>query len=243
MTATFSWNELKKLVVIDYAVNELQKALKKEQLAGQAAEKSHAEKISNLAAMETTAKLLQKEIDSAELSGRSMREQFKHRQQQIQSLIGAKERTALEHEITDIATKIDQADDSLMLLLEQQDLIKKSISQRKAEVTESENTLLAERQKRASAIAEIEKGKADLLMESSQQILLVPENLRNEYAQLKQRVANPAAPIQNQSCSACFTQLLAQEYTQINSRSVIRCRGCFRYLYLPDATTEHLENR
>jgi len=243
MTAAFVWNELKKVVIIDHEINQLRKAAQKEQEHVASALAAHQKKMAALSEAEQTVRTFQKEIDRGELSIKECRGQIQRRSNQLASLMSNKERIALEHEINTLKADIDGRENTLMNLLEQQEIVKATLTKLKDEVARSAQTTESIKNCSETKCKECQSRIATLEQESTALLPLVPEALRTEYVQLKTRIANPAAPVISNNCSACFMSLLSQEAASLNTRLIIRCRNCYRFLYLPDATTETMTGK
>ncbi len=242
MTTTFIWHDLKQLVIIDYEINRLRTTLLKKESLLKTAQVEHHKSLGLLHEIELTARTLQKEIDRSELSSRDLKAQIDRKKNQLASIMNNKERIALEHEIAKLLTSFDQVDTDILRLLEQQEAVKSSVEKQKKITSTLEVQLNAQQEEAATAATKTQAEIAELEKEWAITLEQVPALLRNDYLQLKKRVANPAAPIVSDSCSACFMNLLHTESLHLTTRSVIKCRGCFRFLYLPDATTESLQS-
>jgi len=242
MTTTFIWHDLKQLVMIDYQINRLRALHLKEQAALSAAKSNLHNK--KTAALETEAALraLHKEIDRHELSSKDLRSQINRKKNQLGNLTNNKERIALEHELAKLTSQFDDNDTQTMRVMEQHEIITTNYAAQKKIILEAEAELKTLEDQTMEHYVAHEQAIKALEAEWTAICDLVPAQLRNDYLQLKKRVSNPAAPIVADSCSACFMNLLHTESTSLSTRSVIKCRGCFRFLYLPDATTEQLSS-
>jgi predicted nucleic acid-binding Zn-ribbon protein len=238
MTTSFIWHDLKQLMILDYRINQLRTGSLKEHVALTNAQVALKKKASLLSETEAALRAAQKEIDRYELTSKDLKNQLQRKNNQLAGIIHTKERIALEHEIAKLANNFDETDTLIMRTLEQYDLIKQSLDKQKSElgieameVAALESTTTQRNSDKETEIKQLE-AEWKTTLES------VPLQLRNDYIQLKKRVANPAVPIVSDSCSACFLNLLQNESSHLSTRSVIKCRGCFRFLYVPDATTE-----
>jgi|GEM_PF-2491524 len=240
MTTTFVWTELKKLAVLDYDIHCLQQACKKEEATLRALHTAAEKEASSLHDIETTLRILHKELDAGELEAKSLASQIAVKKRQLESLASPKERVAQEHDIARLASARDTLDTRLLTLIDQMTAVQHTLSRQKEEA--AANTVLRTHAQEA-ATATITRSKAEIAAREAEwqaSAPQVPEQLRAEYVQLKKRMPNPAAPINGQACSACFETLLHQELSSLTTRSVIRCRGCYRFLYIPDASTAQL---
>lgn len=238
MTTSFIWHDLKQLMIIDYRINQLRMSISKEHTGLEIAQTTLKKKAELVAQTEATLRAAQKEIDRAELSSKDLKVQIQRKNLQLAGIMNNKERIALEHELAKLATTFDDIDTALMRTLEQFDVIKASLDTQKVELTGEVEKVATLQKATTKKSAAKETEIKSLESQWTNTLEAVPLQLRSDYIQLKKRVANPAVPIVADSCSACFLNLLQNESSHLSTRSVIKCRGCFRFLYVPDATTE-----
>jgi predicted nucleic acid-binding Zn-ribbon protein len=63
----------------------------------------------------------------------------------------------------------------------------------------------------------------------------VPETIRPQYARIAGALgADALAPVQNRTCSACYTEITAQNYNDLQQEFFVVCKSCGRILYLPE---------
>ena len=240
MSTIYTWDELKKVVVLDHRISVITATLAKSKKKVLDETAQHEKQKTLLAQSELSVRSLHKEMDHCELAIKADRITLTRKEQQLASLGHAKERVALEHEITKIRAEIDAKEDFLMKLFEQQEIVKESLQKQQNVAAASTQALEAFIQ---SARQEIEAQQAELAAVEKEwriQCEVVPEKMRAEYLQLRNRFKNPAAPVVNGACSACFMSILPQELARLTPRSVIQCRNCYRFLYVEDATTSML---
>ena len=238
MTTSFIWHDLKQLMILDYRINQLRTGSIKEHTALTNAQVALKKKASLLTETEAALRAAQKEIDRYELTSKDLKAQLQRKKNQLAGITNNKERIALEHEIAKLANSFDETDTLIMRTLEQHDAIKQSCDKQKSELATEAMQVAALASTTAERQSDKEAEIKQLEAEWAATLESVPLQLRNDYIQLKKRVANPAVPIVSASCSACFLNLLQNESSHLSTRSVIKCRGCFRFLYVPDATTE-----
>jgi predicted nucleic acid-binding Zn-ribbon protein len=240
MTTAFAWTELKKLVVIDHEISEIKKIYKQSESKAKIAQSAHTALIDQQKAIEAAAHTIQKELALLELSHKDLKNQLKRKKELILSAMNAKETTALEHEITTLTSNLHTLDDKSMQLLDQQDIIQRTLQSHMQHIAHSSAALSV-----LSNDTHILKEKTDIEIAAlteqwQQQLLLVPSELRENYLNLRSRITNPVVALQGQSCSGCCIELLAQDMHSLSTRTVIQCRGCYRFLFIPDATTKPL---
>lgn len=240
MSTVYAWDELKKVVVLDHAINAIQaKLAKTHKKLRDETERSEKQK-TLVNQTELSARSLHKEMDKCELAIKADRLALTRKEQQLSFLSNAKERSALEHEIAKMRAEIDAKEDFLLTLFDQQEVVKESLKNQQEALASAVAALEAQT---TSIHAEITALQAELTAQEREwNVLLeaVPEKMRVHYLQLRSRLKNAAAPVASDACTACFIELLPQELARLTPRSVIQCRNCYRFLYREDATTSVL---
>lgn len=237
MTTAFTWHELKKLVVIDHHRNELLKSIKKNEAAVLASANVHTKLVEQLHACQHSLRTIQKEIDRLELSSKDVRAQLIKKKNQLAGAMSEKETIALEHEQTTLRNTLGEIDTQSMTLLEQQEALQTTLTSLEARVADSEKTHHALVAATEVTIAHAKNDIAGVDATWHEQLVLVPLELRTNYLNLRSRIPNPVVPVMGTSCSGCHMELLTQDVHSLSTRTVIQCRGCYRFLFVPDATT------
>lgn len=240
MTTKFIWDELKKLVIIDHHINRLKKEISKEEstLAEAKAPLSPvAKRVSELTATIREAK---KKIDHLEISLGDLRAKDVKKKAVLETLTQPKEYHALERELAEIERLIVGLENQELKLMEQQEEAQKEVHLQEAELARIEETISEQTKQSQVKIQELESEIAAQEKAWNDQVNHVPSDLSRGYTEIRQRVTNPVVPIVSQSCSACFYGLLYQDTIALGSQTIIRCRGCYRYLFTPDSSTEQL---
>jgi predicted nucleic acid-binding Zn-ribbon protein len=71
--------------------------------------------------------------------------------------------------------------------------------------------------------------------ERNEKLKGIPEQWREIYERMHNRITNPVVPIIGNSCSACFFQVSAQDMNRLRNRALLQCKQCYRFLYSPEA--------
>jgi len=240
MTTTFTWNELKKLVVIDHEIGELKKSLKKAEGTLSSAQSAYKKEVEQQKNIELAARAIQKEIDRYELDSKDLREQATKKREKLKQALSPKESAALEHELHTLQCTIDRLETQLMTLLEQQEVIQKTIQSHTQHLTRITTDLAALQSQTALNEQKVQEQLGALTKAWDEQLPLVPLELCTNYLNLRSRIPNAVVPVVSNSCSGCYIELLAQDMHSLSTRTVMQCRGCFRFLFIPDATTVQL---
>lgn len=237
MSVRYVWNELRKLVDIDHHITTHTAAIA---VCTQEAAALRARKPSIEEAVEKSKTALhaaQKELGLLELSLRDIRDQDKKKQRLLEQSSNPREYTALEHECATLARKIDVLEEKVC---DELDTIKTHQAAYDAALAAREclNTALKEQEcKTDTCTREHREALETLAKEWDTQAALVPEQLCKAYRDIRGRVPNPVVAIIAKSCSVCFTALLPHEAQSLTTHTVIRCRGCYRFLFLEHTPT------
>ena len=178
---------------------------------------------------------MQREVDKQELEMKVLQEKQDEKERLLAKTTHPKECQALYHEIALI--KQEQHDFEEQLLeawhkLEnatreyralQQEIQKKiddvtELIQKNKEQQQAAQHVLDERQKNRTSY---EEG--------------IPLEWLEKYALMRRAVANPVVPVINNSCSACFYQVVAQDLARLRNNALLQCRDCYRFLYMEHA--------
>jgi predicted nucleic acid-binding Zn-ribbon protein len=63
----------------------------------------------------------------------------------------------------------------------------------------------------------------------------IPEKLRTQYERIVAAQGPDAmSPVQGRTCAACYTEITAQQYNELQQELFVLCKACGRFLYLPE---------
>lgn len=240
MTTKFVWDELKKLVIIDHEINSLKKEIKKAQTHLEEVRAPLAPLKARHDELNATIHETQKSIDRLELSLSDFRKTDTEKKALLDALTNPKEYHALEKELADLERQIVGLETQELKLMEQQEEAKAELASVAAEHEAREQTITEQSKETHATIADLEAQIAEHEAKWQSQSTHVPSDLSKGYTEIRQRVPNPVVPIISSSCSACFYGLLHQDTIALHSQTIIRCRGCYRFLFTPNSSTEQL---
>jgi predicted CXXCH cytochrome family protein len=206
---------------IDYAPHQLKArqnaALKQEQ---------------NLHQAQDAIKKLKVATHEKEVSIKSVQNSIKKYEQQLNDITSKKEYDALKVEIAGAKQSISKLEDeALTLMTEVEDatgqlpMLEAELKKTKAEFAEFERDYqvrLDEWSKRrdeaVKQIAEVEAG--------------LPKDIRPQYERLvKAMGADALSLVENRTCTACHTEITAQQSNNLRMQQFLFCRSCARLLY------------
>ena len=80
----------------------------------------------------------------------------------------------------------------------------------------------------------IVKQKEEFAKGRFQKLAAVPEEWIAKYDIMQSRVEDPVVPVESNSCSVCFYQLIGNDMLQVKQGKLMQCKSCYRLLYLPE---------
>jgi predicted nucleic acid-binding Zn-ribbon protein len=235
MSARYVWNELRKLVEIDHELTNKNEALRhlRQETDALASQIPLAQQA--VANAKDALVRVKKTIDMLELSLKETKDLDAKKQRFLETSSNPKEYTALEKECAVLSAKIDKLEEDICNALD----AKKSAETKLEKVTSEHAELVekhAESEKNADAQSTtLREEVAALEKQWDDQAALVPEQLQKSYKDIRGRIKNPVVPVVSKSCSVCFTALLPHEASSITTHTVIRCKGCYRFLFLQES--------
>ncbi len=172
-----------------------------------------------------------KSLDLVELEHKVLKEKRKEREAKLEEATSPKQFMSLEQEIKDIRMKSSALEDQGLVLLsevekaqEAYDILKKTEADR---VTAKE-TKIDETEKRIKHLKELSDAYVQQRTEAAQS---VDPELFKKYESMKEKVSNPAVPLLNNSCSACFYSVSHPQLIEAQQGKLITCKDCYRLLY------------
>jgi predicted nucleic acid-binding Zn-ribbon protein len=170
-----------------------------------------------------------------EVSYKSTLQQITKYEKQQNEAGSKKEYDALQHEIDAARKKVRQLEDDILTAMgrSEEDAARlpakeHSLKQVRAEVAQFERDQTArladfteQLEQTQKQIAELEAG--------------LPPDLRLQYTRLVNAKGDDAlAAVTNRTCSACYTEITAQNYNDLSRGMFVLCKICGRILYLPE---------
>jgi predicted nucleic acid-binding Zn-ribbon protein len=156
-------------------------------------------------------------------------------QKQQNEAASKKEYDAFQHEIDSAQKKVRQIEDEILDAMGQSEEetarlpgLEKTLQQVREEVARFEP-------EHASRLADF----AGQLHQTTQQLAEVeatlPPDIRQQYTRLINAKGEDAlAAVNGRTCSACYTEITAQNYNDLSQGNFVACKSCGRILYLPE---------
>ena len=62
----------------------------------------------------------------------------------------------------------------------------------------------------------------------------IDENLIEHYDAMRLQVVDPVVPVADSCCGSCFYQISQSDYLALQKLKLLRCKNCYRFLYLTE---------
>ncbi len=225
------WKNLKALVEIDNNIKQLKEKVKGE-IQKVETSKSLIPKIQkNLLDLQLNCKEMKKKVDAEELIANDLKDKEEHKREALDKTTNEKEYRAIEKEIKRVTLERMELEDVLIQswhkydlakkeVDEQEEQINKEIEETKVKTTELETELKESQKKLDSALADREFSTKN-----------IPTEWLHKYERMKENVSNPIVPVIQNSCSACFYNVIRQDLQRLKNDGMLLCRNCYRFLY------------
>jgi predicted nucleic acid-binding Zn-ribbon protein len=179
-------------------------------------------------------KRLKVEAHSKEVALRSTHGQIARHREQFNKAGSTKEYEALRAELNAEEATARRLEDEILAAMEEAE-------QKTAEVPELEAAVRRAKEEYArfeQTAGERLAGLRGHLAEAEQQLeaaeTQIPESVRGAYDRVvAARGADAMAALQGRTCSACYTEITAQQYNELLQQLFVVCKACGRILYLP----------
>ncbi len=175
---------------------------------------------------------LLKRRHQAELELKSKEQQLKKLHAQEIEVKTNEAYRALQHEIDQVEQEIDKLEETIILLLEEEDGIKKQLADQTARI-ETENKKAAEEKARIEREIEAKKSQyAELLARRDSLVAQLPEKLKEFYHTFHELyLGDMVVPVVHSSCKGCFMQITPHRLVQIHlGEELVFCDKCQRLL-------------
>ncbi|HEY7424505.1 MAG TPA: C4-type zinc ribbon domain-containing protein [Gemmataceae bacterium] len=185
--------------------------------------------------MQDAIKHLKVEVHGKEVSLKTAHGQIAKFQKQLNDVGSKKEYDALQHEIRDARATCQRLEEEVLNgMVESEEKtaripeLEKAVRQAKEEYAQFE-----------SGIQERLSGYRTQLAEARQQLqeqeAAIPANLRSHYDRTVAAKGHDAlSAVQGRTCAACYTEITAQQYNELQQEMYVQCKSCGRILYLPE---------
>jgi predicted nucleic acid-binding Zn-ribbon protein len=174
-------------------------------------------------------------VHDKEVTLKSTHSQIAKRRKQLDTVASKKERDALQAEIAADVALTQQLEDEILSGMAESE-------ERTAQLPELEKALAQAKKEYAEFEKAVSARQADLtgqLNEALEQIKAaecgVPANVLPQYQRIVAACgADALAALRGRTCSACHSEITAQNYNELLQELFVVCKSCGRILYLPE---------
>jgi predicted nucleic acid-binding Zn-ribbon protein len=180
-------------------------------------------------------KKLKVAIHTKEGTLKSTNQQIDKHQLQLNQASSRKEYDALKVEIANDQKRCSDLEDEILRDMTEVDdrtaqlpELEKGVQAAKAELAQFEAGFRARQASLAEQLAQV--GQDLKTVEET-----LPDDVRPQYERLTAaRGEDALAAVRNRTCSACYTEITAQNYNDLLREQFVLCKSCGRMLYLPN---------
>jgi predicted nucleic acid-binding Zn-ribbon protein len=180
-------------------------------------------------------KHLKVEIHGKEVALKSTHTQIAKYEKQLNEAGSKKEYDALQHEINDAKAACDRLEEEIFTGMTESEEktaqlpeLEKAVKQAKDEYAKFESGMQERLTGYQAQLTETRK-------QLQEQEAALPANLRTGYERnVAAQGPDALSAVQGQTCAACYTEITAQQYNELQQEMFVLCRSCGRILYLPE---------
>jgi predicted nucleic acid-binding Zn-ribbon protein len=215
---------------------DLQNQIDRAPLALKAQEAKVARQEETLREAHEAIKRLKVTAHDKEVTLRGKVQQISKHQQQLNESTSKKEYDALQAEIASEKRACSQLEDQILdAMAETEDAtaripeLEQAVRRAKEQVAEFNTTNQARQVELAAALEEVNRQLREI--ETS-----LPSDVRSQYErQLASRGEDALSAAEGRICTACYTEITAQNYNELRQDQFVLCKSCGRILYLPES--------
>ncbi len=178
---------------------------------------------------------LRKDVDAQELEIKELDQQEKEKKKRLDDVSNYKVYQLLQNEIATLKQAQHEKEEILVELWNKLEAGQRNLEKYQATFEEKAQSLRAfieeKEQKIITLRSDLDKLNADRPAKEKK----VPEEWLERYSAMRARVSDPVVDIVQGSCGACFYTLSNQDMLRLKRGALLQCKGCYRFLYIPEA--------
>jgi predicted nucleic acid-binding Zn-ribbon protein len=180
-------------------------------------------------------KHLKVEAHTKEVTLKTTHGQIAKFQKQLNEAGSKKEYDALQHEISDAKATLQRLEEEIltgMAVSEEKTAqlpeLDKAVKQAKEEYAKFE----AGMQER---LTNLQTQEAETQAQLREKEAAIPDNVRGHYERIVANMGHDGlTAVAGRTCAACYTEITAQQYNELQQELYVLCKSCGRILYLPE---------
>jgi predicted nucleic acid-binding Zn-ribbon protein len=187
-------------------------------------------------------KHLKVEAHQKEVTIKTTHTQITKHQKQLNEATSKKEYDALQVEINNARATLQRLEDEILTGMAETE-------EKTAQLPELDKAVKQAKEEYARFEAGMQDRLASLkaqLMEARQQLQEkeggIPDKIRAHYQrEVNSKGPDALASVAGRNCTACYTEITAQQYNELQQELYVLCKSCGRILYLPESLVQETE--
>jgi predicted nucleic acid-binding Zn-ribbon protein len=185
---------------------------------------------------------LRKAVDMLEREMQAFDEQEKIKRKKLDETSNQKEYQSIKNELETIKKAQHGFEDRLLAAWKEFEAYSVEFDQKKIFCEEKLNALNSTIQERMRELAQQEEVVRQKIEQRSAKQEGIPAQWLDHYAMMRTKVDNPVVPVNATNCSACFYAIPQRDMVELRRGVLLRCRDCFRFLYVPTVHSDKQES-
>ncbi len=161
-------------------------------------------------------------------------QQEKEKKGRLDTVANHKEYQSIKTEIDQLKKEQHELEEQLMSVWNQLENAKKELDSANSLCQQQDEKIHQEIAQIEQQIGQITAQQNEKLQERNQKEQSVPAEWMQKYAVMRAHVTDPVVPVVNESCTACFYKVSAQDMQELKRRKLVQCKDCYRLLYLQE---------
>jgi len=181
---------------------------------------------------------VQKEVDMGELEMKEYDQKIKEDKIKLDQVSNQKEYIALKKEIEGLESKQHDNEEPLIEAWNRLEQVKLECEKKEEAFGRKNQEIIDAIEEKITATEKLEQELEEHKAGRDQMLQKVPEEWREKYKMLGAKVSDPVVQVSGSSCSACFYIITPQNIIEMKRGKLLQCKGCYRFLYIKQATEE-----
>lgn len=176
---------------------------------------------------------LRKEVDMYELKMKTLDNQLGEKKEYLERVMNPREYQSLIAEINAIKREQNDMEHSILTAWNKMETGQREYDALEKSVHNQLQEINGKREEVKKNSLHIQQEIAAKEKEREHMQNTIPQEWLEKYAIMRAKVADPVVPVINDSCSACFYDVIEQDLQELRKRKLLQCKECYRFLYLP----------
>lgn len=188
-----------------------------------------------LADHHTALKTIKVAIHQDEVSLKANADQIKKYKKDVDAITSKKEYDALNVEIAALQKRTSDLEDQALQKMSQSEELAAKTSELEKAVALAKEEFAKGQADQQEHLAGLEARLEEAKKLVAEKIAQLPEPWKKAFVRLESTEgADTLAPLSGRSCSACYTDVTAQQLALINAGNINTCKNCGKILYVPE---------